>query len=34
VRAAAEGGSWHARRYESYRRLRRLREQLAAGRGR
>jgi ribosome biogenesis GTPase len=34
VRAAAEDGSWHARRYESYRRLRRLREQLAATRGR
>ena len=35
VRAAAEDGSWHARRYESYRRLRRLREQLASsGRGR
>jgi ribosome biogenesis GTPase / thiamine phosphate phosphatase len=34
VRAAAEGGSWHARRYESYRRLRRLREQLAADRAR
>jgi ribosome biogenesis GTPase len=34
VRAAAEDGSWHARRYESYRRLRRLREQLSAARGR
>jgi ribosome biogenesis GTPase / thiamine phosphate phosphatase len=34
VRAAAEDGSWHARRYESYRRLRRLREQFSAGRGR
>jgi len=34
VRAAAEDGSWHARRYESYRRLRRLREQLTANRGR
>jgi ribosome biogenesis GTPase len=34
VRAAAEDGSWHARRYESYRRLHRLREQLAATRGR
>ena len=34
VRAAAEDGGWHARRYESYRRLRRLREQLSAGRGR
>ena len=34
VRAAAEDGSWHARRYESYRRLRRLREQLSAGRAR
>ena len=34
VRAAAEDGSWHARRYESYRRLRRLHEQLAATRGR
>jgi putative ribosome biogenesis GTPase RsgA len=33
VRAAAADGSWHARRYESYRRLRRLREQLAATRG-
>jgi ribosome biogenesis GTPase len=34
VRTAAEDGSWHARRYESYRRLRRLREQLSATRGR
>ena len=34
VRAAAEDGSWHARRYESYRRLRRLREQLSATRRR
>jgi ribosome biogenesis GTPase len=34
VRAAAETGAWHARRYESYRRLRRLREQLSATRGR
>ena len=34
VRAAAETGTWHARRYESYRRLRRLREQLSATRGR
>jgi ribosome biogenesis GTPase len=34
VRAAAEDGSWRARRYESYRRLRRLREQLSATRGR
>jgi ribosome biogenesis GTPase len=34
VRAAAEDGSWHARRYESYRRLRRLREQLSATRSR
>jgi ribosome biogenesis GTPase / thiamine phosphate phosphatase len=34
VRAAAENGSWHPRRYESYRRLRRLREQLRATRGR
>jgi len=32
VRAAAEDGTWHARRYESYRRLRRLREQLSANR--
>jgi ribosome biogenesis GTPase len=34
VRAAAEDGRWHARRYESYRRLRRLRVQLSATRGR
>jgi ribosome biogenesis GTPase / thiamine phosphate phosphatase len=34
VQAAAENGTWHARRYESYRRLRRLREQLSATRGR
>src|SRR5215468_10897516 len=34
VRAAVEDGSWHPRRYESFRRLRRLREQLAATRGR
>ncbi len=34
VRAAAENGAFHARRYESYRRLRRLREQLLATRGR
>jgi ribosome biogenesis GTPase / thiamine phosphate phosphatase len=34
VRAAAEDGTWHARRYESYRRLRRLREQLSASRRR
>ena len=34
VRAAAEDGSWHARRYESYRRLRRLRDQLSTLRGR
>jgi len=27
VRAAAAGGALHARRYESYRRLRRLREE-------
>jgi ribosome biogenesis GTPase len=33
VRAAAESGALHARRYESYRRLRRLREELAAARG-
>jgi ribosome biogenesis GTPase / thiamine phosphate phosphatase len=33
VRAAAEGGALHARRYESYRRLRRLREDLGAARG-
>jgi len=34
VREAAENGTWHARRYESYRRLRRLREQLSSTRGR
>jgi len=34
VRAAAQDGSWHARRYESYRRLRRLRDRLSAPRGR
>jgi ribosome biogenesis GTPase / thiamine phosphate phosphatase len=34
VRAAAEEGTWHARRYESYRRLRRLRAQLSTTRGR
>jgi len=34
VRRAVEEGSWHARRYESYRRLRRLRERLGAHRGR
>ena len=33
VRTAAESGAWHARRYESYRRLRRLREELLAARG-
>ncbi|HXZ60302.1 MAG TPA: ribosome small subunit-dependent GTPase A [Steroidobacteraceae bacterium] len=33
VRAAAEAGSFHPRRYESYRRLRRLREELNAARG-
>jgi ribosome biogenesis GTPase len=33
VRAAAEGGALHARRYESYRRLRRLRENSSAARG-
>jgi ribosome biogenesis GTPase len=33
VRAAAEGGALHARRYESYRRLRRLREDSSAARG-
>jgi ribosome biogenesis GTPase len=33
VRTAAESGTWHARRYESYRRLRRLREELSAARG-
>jgi ribosome biogenesis GTPase / thiamine phosphate phosphatase len=34
VRGAAEDGSWHARRYESYRRLRRLRDKLSETRGR
>ncbi|MBV8143401.1 MAG: ribosome small subunit-dependent GTPase A [Gammaproteobacteria bacterium] len=34
VRAAAEAGSWNPRRYESYRRLRRLYERLKATRGR
>lgn len=33
VRAALEGGTFHPRRYESYRRLRRLREELSAARG-
>ena len=33
VRAAAEAGTFHPRRYESYRRLRRLREELSAARG-
>lgn len=33
VRAAAESGALHPRRYESYRRLRRLREDLTAARG-
>jgi ribosome biogenesis GTPase len=33
VRAAAEAGTFHPRRYESYRRLRRLRETLSAARG-
>jgi ribosome biogenesis GTPase / thiamine phosphate phosphatase len=33
VRTAAESGDLHARRYESYRRLRRLHEQLTATRG-
>ena len=33
VRAAAAGGALHARRYESYRRLRRLREDSSAARG-
>jgi ribosome biogenesis GTPase / thiamine phosphate phosphatase len=33
VRAAAAAGMLHPRRYESYRRLRRLREQLSAARG-
>jgi ribosome biogenesis GTPase / thiamine phosphate phosphatase len=34
VRAAAESGEFHARRYESYRRLRRLYEELTATRNR
>jgi ribosome biogenesis GTPase len=34
VRAAAEDGSWHARRYESYRRLHRMRERFSGRRGR
>jgi ribosome biogenesis GTPase len=33
VRAAAQSGALHPRRYESYRRLRRLREELSAARG-
>ncbi len=33
VRAALESGAFHPRRYESYRRLRRLREDLSAARG-
>ncbi|MGQ0836934.1 MAG: ribosome small subunit-dependent GTPase A [Gammaproteobacteria bacterium] len=33
VRAAAESGTLHARRYESYRRLRRLYEELTTARG-
>jgi ribosome biogenesis GTPase len=33
VRSAAATGALHARRYESYRRLRRLREELATARG-
>ena len=33
VRSAAASGALHARRYESYRRLRRLREQLTEARG-
>jgi ribosome biogenesis GTPase len=33
VRAAAASGALHPRRYESYRRLRRLREELTAARG-
>ena len=34
VRTAAENGAFHARRYESYRRLGRLRAELTAARGR
>ena len=33
VRAALDGGTFHPRRYESYRRLRRLLEELSAARG-
>jgi ribosome biogenesis GTPase len=33
IRAAAESGALHPRRYQSYRRLRRLREELTAARG-
>ncbi len=33
VRAALDAGTFHPRRYESYRRLRRLREELSAARG-
>jgi hypothetical protein len=33
VQAAAESGAMSARRYESYRRLRRLYEELTAARG-
>jgi len=33
VRSAVEDGTLSARRYESYRRLRRLREELSAARG-
>ena len=33
VQAAAQSGAMHPRRYESYRRLRRLREELTAARG-
>lgn len=33
VRAALDAGAFHPRRYESYRRLRRLREDLSAARG-
>jgi ribosome biogenesis GTPase len=33
VQAAAQRGQMHPRRYESYRRLRRLREELTAARG-
>jgi ribosome biogenesis GTPase len=34
VRAAVEDGRWHARRYESYRRLRRLRDKISPERAR